>query len=132
MELTNSSDPTTEVRKAIEAGDNTVALMRGMLWGMLMLGSELRGIRNACEDIAAGVLFGPEQSTPSADADTTPETVTTAADILKRFVDGDNLVAYESDDLEVVHEDARTAVIAAQLLAIAEVGGRIATKMEAK
>lgn len=129
MELTNSSDPTTEVRKAIEAGDNSVSLMRGMLWGMLMLGSELRGIRNACEDIAAGVLFGPEQ------AATQPEqqgTVTTAAELLSRFVNGDMLLNYESEYTDIKVEDNRTALIAAQLLAIAEVGGRIATKMEAK
>jgi hypothetical protein len=67
-------DPATELHKAIEAGDNTVSLMRGMLWGMLMLGVELRGIHHhlsrltaetggicaATEDIAAALLFGPE------------------------------------------------------------------------
>jgi hypothetical protein len=69
-------DPATEVMKAIEAGDNTVSLMRGMLWGMLMLGVELRGIhahvsrltaetggvRVGIEDIAAALLFGPEET----------------------------------------------------------------------
>jgi hypothetical protein len=68
-------DPATELLKAIEAGDNTVSLMRGMLWGMLAIAVELRGIhdhvsrltaetggvRAGIEDIAAALLFGPEE-----------------------------------------------------------------------
>jgi hypothetical protein len=70
-------DPATELLKAIEAGDNTVSLMRGMLWGMLAIAVELRGlhkhisrltaetggIRIAVEEISEAMLYGSETET---------------------------------------------------------------------
>lgn len=129
MELTNSSDPRIEVMKAIEVGDNSVTLMRGMLWATLMLNEQLSGIRLACEDIAAGLLFGPEPTEAEPQHTTT---LTTAADLLKRFVNGDMLLKYQSELTDIKVEDNRTALVAAQLLAVAEASSRIASALEAK
>ncbi len=132
MKLTDSSEQTkekhtasldlaTEVLKAIEAGDNSVSLMRGMLCGVLLLNQQLHGIRNACEDIAAGVLF-PDQP------ERTSGTLATAADLLKRFINGETLIKYECVNPDQMASDNQTALIAAHLLAIAESinGGSVA------
>lgn len=79
-----------------------------------------------CERLNAAAA----QPKPEPKPEPKPSTLDTATDLLQRFVDGATLVDYPSNDDDLIHADTRAALIAAQLLAIAQAVSRIADALE--
>ncbi len=61
---------------------------------------------------------------------TNPNSAESAGKLLKQFIDGDILVKYESEDVDMRLADDRAALIAAQLLSIGTALERIANALE--
>ncbi len=68
----------------------------------------------------------PTEAAPS----TNPNSAESAGRLLKQFIDGDILVKYESEDVDMRLADDRAALIAAQLLSIGTSLERIANRLE--